>query len=86
MCHKDPVCLAASPNSELNKLSAWFKASKLSLNLRKTNVMLFKPRQKIYHFPMQICINEQRTEQVKETVVLGEVIDKHLAWKLHISC
>ena len=35
MSHKDPVYLAASLNSELNKLSTWFKANKLSLNLRK---------------------------------------------------
>ena len=34
MSHKDPVYLATSLNSELNKLS---------LNLKKTNFMLFKP-------------------------------------------
>ena len=38
MFHKDPVYLAASLNSELNKLSTWFKANKLSLNLKKTNL------------------------------------------------
>ena len=27
-----------------------------------------------YHFPMQICINEQRVEQIKETVFLGVVL------------
>ena len=85
MSHKDPVYLAASLNSELNKLSTWFKANKLSLNLKKTNFMLFKPRQKKYHFPLQICINEQRIEQVKETAFLGVVLDEHLSWKLHIS-
>ena len=85
MSHKDPVYLAASLNSELIKLSTWFKANKLSLNLKKTNFMSFKPRQKRYHFPMQICINEQRIEQVKETVFLGVVVDEHLSWKPHIS-
>jgi len=34
---------------------------------------------------MQICINEQRIEQVKETVFLGVVLDKHLVWKPRIS-
>ena len=85
MSHKDPVYLAASLNSELNKLSTWFKANKLSLNLKKTNFMLFKPRFKSYHLPMQICINEQRIEQVKETVFLGVVLDELLSWKPHIS-
>ena len=64
MSHKDPVYLAASLNSELNKLSAWFKANKFSLNLKKTNFKLFKPRQKKYHFPMHISVNEQRIEQL----------------------
>ena len=78
MSHKDPVYLAASLNSELNKLSAWFKANKLSLNLKKTNFMVLKPRQKKYHFPMQISVNEQRIEQVKKTVFLGVGLDEHL--------
>ena len=77
MSHTDPVYLAASLSSELNKLSTWFKANKHSLNLKKTNFMLFKPRRKSYHFPMQICINEQRIEQVEETVFLGVILDEH---------
>ena len=85
MSHNDPVHLAASLNSELYNLSTWFKANKVSLNLKKTNCMLFKPRQKRYHFPMQICINEQRIEQVKETVFLGVVLDEHQSWKPRIS-
>ena len=47
--------------------------------------MLFKPRQKKYHFPMQISVNEQRIEQVKETVFLSVVLDERLTWKPHIS-
>ena len=41
MSHKDPVYLAAWLNSGRNKLSAWLKANKFSLNLKKTNFMLF---------------------------------------------
>ena len=82
MSHRDPVYLAASLNSELNKLSAWFS---LSLNLKKTDFMLFKPTQKMYHFPMQICIYEQRIEEDKETVFLGVVLKEWLTWNPHIS-
>ena len=85
MSHKDPVYLAASLISELNKLSTWFKANKLFLNLKETNFMLFKPRQKRYDFQLQMCINEQRIEKVKETVFLGVVLDEHLSWNPHIS-
>ena len=34
---------------------------------------------------MQIRVNEQNIEQVKETVFLGVVLDEHLTWKPHIS-
>ena len=84
--HKDPVYLAASLNSELYKLSAWFKANKLSLHrlLRKQTLCYLSLNRQRYHFPMQIYINKQRIEQVKE-IFLGVALDGHLAWKLHIS-
>ena len=33
-------------NSEMPKLSDWFKANKLSLNIQKSNYITFKPRQR----------------------------------------
>ena len=44
--HNDPGYLNDTLNRELNKLSTWFAANRLSLNLSKTNFMVFKPRQK----------------------------------------
>ena len=44
--HNDPVYLNDALNSELNNLSTWFAASRLSLNLSKTNIIVFKPWQK----------------------------------------
>ena len=53
---KDPVILNNILNNELNKLSAWFAASELSLNISKTKFMVFRPRQKdsamILTFPL----------------------------------
>ena len=46
LSHKDADCLANILNTELNKLLIWFKANKLSLNLKKTKFMVFKPSQK----------------------------------------
>ena len=37
----------------------------------KKTFMPFKPTQKRYYFPMQICVNEQGIEVVQETVFLG---------------
>jgi len=39
--------ICATLNKDLHKLSRRFKLSKLSLNVKKTNFMLFKPKGKV---------------------------------------
>ena len=36
--HKDKDCLTNILNAELNKLSIWFRANRLSLNLKKNQI------------------------------------------------
>ena len=43
--HKDSSCLINLINDEMSKLSEWFKANMLSINIKKSNYMIFKPRQ-----------------------------------------
>ena len=83
--HNDPVYLINTLNSELNKLSTWFAANRLSLNLSKTNFMVFKPWQKKQSFEFQVSINEQPVLRVSETMFLGVFLDDNLTWKPHIS-
>ena len=83
--HSDPVYLINILNRELNSLSIWFAANRLSLNLSKTNFMVFKPRQKRQLFEFQVFINEQPIPRVSETMFLGVFLDDNLSWKSHIS-
>ena len=46
-------------NAELDKLSEWFKSNRLSLNIKKTNYIIFSPKskcrqQQINSFTIQI--------------------------------
>ena len=66
--HKDKDCLTNILNAELNKLSIWFRANRLSLNLKKTKFIVFKPCQKRTNQTIQLLINSQKIDQVKETV------------------
>ena len=59
MSHKDPDYLSDMLNLEMGRLSIWFKANKLSLNLKKTKVMVFRPRQKRMDCVIQIGIDNQ---------------------------
>ena len=56
----------------------------LSLNLTKTKIIVFKPRQRKFHH-IALRINGECIEQVKETVFLGVQLDEELSWKSHIS-
>lgn len=44
--HKNAHELFNTINSEMSKVSTWFKANRFSLNTKKTNLMIFKSRQK----------------------------------------
>ena len=83
--HKDPQYVIDSLNNELEKLSDWFQANKLSLNTEKTKFMVFKPRQKKFCLDIKLFINNKCIEQVKETVFLGVILDENLSWKSHFS-
>ena len=85
MSHKDLDYLAHTLNLELNKLSIWFKANKLSLNLKKTKYIVFRPSQRRINCNTVTSIDDQHIDRAKETVFLGVILDENLNWKSQIS-
>ena len=61
-------------NCELDKQYTWFSINKLSLNVSKTNYMIFGNRRIICYIIVQICNNQ--TTSVSKTKFLGVLIDK----------
>ena len=84
MSHKDLNYLSDTLNLEMDKLSIWFKANKLSLHLKKTNFKVFKLRQKRTICNFQISIDNQNIVKVKETNFLEVIFDENLNWKSEI--
>ena len=73
-------------NQELLLVSDWFKANKLSLNLAKTNYILFCSHRK--STPQQkgkVQIDTTDIPQVKSVKFLGVYVDQHLTWNNHIE-
>ena len=68
-------------STELKKLQNWFTLNKLSLNVTKTNFMVFG--KKISSRDCQVAINELKIDRVYVTKFLGVQIDAELSWKLH---
>src|SRR6218665_205397 len=74
-------------NSELAAIANWFiRANKLSLNVSKTNFIVFHSHRK--SIPNQrhvISIDNKAVLQVKSAKFLGVYVDEHLTWKDHIA-
>jgi len=79
----DIASLTTKVNRELDKLFNWFAANKLSLNIAKTNYMIFNggTESNITH---PITINNTAIEKVKVSKFLGVLVDDKVSWKPHI--
>ena len=73
-------------NVELNKVSMWLQANRLSLNLKKCTFMVFSnSKKKLNMSSCQVKINNEPIMQVSHTKFLGVYIDECLTWKFHIK-
>ena len=72
-------------NIELGKFAAWFKLNKLSLNITKTNFILFHNRQKQIIDKIDLKIDNTCIEQTRNTKFLGVIINENLTWEDHIK-
>ncbi len=73
-------------NNELCKLSNWFRANKLSLNIKKTNYILFGiGRKNCSDSNFSIFLEGKPLERVFQTKFLGVYVDDNLSWKYHTS-
>ena len=71
-------------NSELEKVVEWLALNKLSLNAKKTKMMLFHYKQRnVKNAIPKLKINGITIERVKEFNFLGLTIDENMTWKAH---
>ena len=76
-------CLENSICNELHKFYDWFKANKLSLNIDKTNYMVFGKAHHKSNF--RICLDGKPINRTDKTRFLGVWIDSKLSWRDHIN-
>jgi hypothetical protein len=82
---KDVLLLYELVNKDLQLLSDWYRANKLSVNPSKTNYMLFNKSKKIIDdHNYELYLNDDKIKSVNSTKFLGLVIDNKLEWKEHI--
>ena len=78
-------------NTELSKIYDWLVANKLSLNIKKSNFVIFRPRQKILNYQVNLKVFDHHInsyislERKKFIKYLGVLIHENLSWSYHIA-
>ena len=72
-------------NAELVKIKNWLSANKLSLNITKSNFVIFHPPQKRKTINVKLSINNQLLKEEYSIQYLGVILDSHLNWKAHVA-
>ena len=71
-------------NKELSAVAEWLNANKLTLNIKKSNLILFRNNKKPAE-NLKIKIKGEQIEEKEFTKYLGLLIDNKLTWNYHIK-
>ena len=77
--------LTKKVNNELKYVKRWLDANKLSLNITKTNYIIFHSSVDSTPLNIAIKIGKKHIAKVKYIKFLGVLLDEHLTWRYHIT-
>ena len=80
---RSPKALQKRINIDMKLLLKWLNANKISLNIAKTEIILFKHKLKTIKFRFKIKLDGKRLIFKDYVNYLGVLIDKHLNWSHH---
>ena len=82
---KDINELESIVNTKLIHVQEWLTLNQLTLNIKKSNFIIFKSHKKRLKRQINLQLNGNELQRVEESKCLGIVIDQHLTWKNHIE-
>ena len=77
--------LLSQMNVEITSVVEWLNVNKLSLNLKKTHFILFKPKKKTVTLQNELVISGVKIARTNCTKFLGVYVDESLIWNHHLS-
>ena len=83
--HKDQKILRKNVNTDLTLIFEWLCANRLSINVSKTEFIIFKPPRKYLNERITLRLNNKTIFESKKLRYLGLILDDKLTWKYHIS-
>ena len=69
----------------MKNLTVWLNANKISLNVQKTELVIFKHQRKKIDSEANIKLSRKRLYPTDSVKYLGVRIDENLNWKHHVS-
>ena len=72
-------------NTDLKHLVNWLNANKISLNVKKTEMVIFKSKQKKFEGDLKIKLSGKRLHPTESVKYLGVKIDTNLSWQYHVN-
>ena len=71
-------------NQDLKNLSQWLKASKIFLNVKKTELIIFHPKNTKQDYGVKCKLSGRRTP-IRTVKHLGILLDEHLLWTKQVN-
>ena len=86
LCHSNSIKkLNKLVNADLKHLVNWLNANKISLNVKKTEMVIFKSKQKKLEGDLKIKLCGKRLYPTESVKYVGVKIDANLTWKHNIN-
>ena len=83
--HKNVSVLENQINAHLLHIHHWLSCNRLSLNIDKSNFVVFHPPQKKISYHLHLSINQIPLKPEHSIKYLGLYLDSHLSFKAHIQ-
>jgi hypothetical protein len=83
--NKNISVLESKINKQLDNIHVWLCANKLSINIEKSNFVIFHPYQTKPDIDINFSISGRYLKKIDHIIYLGVFIDSHLSWKYPIS-
>lgn len=71
-------------NHDLSLLNTWLLASKISLNAKKIEIVIFRHKQKHITKHLNFRLSGQKLQLTTSVKYLGIIMDEHLTWEKHM--
>ena len=82
----DPVSLQTALSSNLDMVANWLRSNQLTLNIKKTKLMLFGTSQTLNKFQnISLTYNDNNIDIVDKFKYLGIVLDPYLLWNEQVN-